>query len=73
LRRPLVTSEPRLRSENTAPIPPALLAGAAGVAGGGGPGGGGGGGGGGGAPAGAADLAPLADSFALLNSSMLMP
>lgn len=45
LRRPLVTSSPRLRSANTAATPPAAGAAAAVTGGGGGPGGGGGGGG----------------------------
>lgn len=72
LRRPFVTSEPRLSSANTAATPPAGAAeaavdGAGGGGGGGGPGGGGGGGGGGAPPAAAEGGA------AALYSEMDMP
>lgn len=50
LRRPFVTSSPRLSSLNTAPIPTEAGAAPEAAAGGGGATGGGGGGGGGGAP-----------------------
>jgi hypothetical protein len=69
LRRPFVTSEPRLSSANTAATPPAGAA-AGGVdrtGGGGGPGGGGGGGGGG------APLAAAEGGAAALYSEMDMP
>ena len=55
LRRPFVTSSPRLSSANTAATPPPAAAGAGDTAGGGDGPGGGGGGGGGGAPLAAAD------------------
>lgn len=66
LRRPFVTSEPRLSSANTAATPPAVAA--AGAEGGGGGPGGGGGGGGGGAP-----LAAAEGGAAALYSEMDMP
>ena len=70
LRRPFVTSEPRLSSANTAATPPAgAAAGVVERAGGGGPGGGGGGGGGGGE----APLAAAEGDATALYSEMDMP
>lgn len=70
LRRPFVTSEPRLSSANTAAAPAAgAAAGAVDRTGGGGPGGGGGGGGGGAPPA----PAPAEGGAAALYSEMDIP
>jgi hypothetical protein len=79
LRRPFVTSAPRLRSANTAPMPspPDADEGAA-AGGGGGAGAGGGGGGGGGAPVEASVAAaggggPAFSARAVLYSAIVMP